>query len=197
MLAEPYLICNAMSLTALPSDWRGTVPEISAAFQSVARCFDSYDLILKPDTIAPGWWAGAPSVVQDKDGVFWLACRMRTAEGERGLRGYEIRILRSEDGIHFEKVHQLRREDVPIPGFERPSLLTDPATGRFKLYGCGPWQGGPWSIIKFEDAESPDAFRADRARVVIGQLEKTHPFDVPPDEYKDPVILYANGTYHC
>ena len=44
----------------------------------------------------------------------------------RGLRGYEIRILKSEDGIKFKKVHAIKREKVPIPGFERPALLIDP-----------------------------------------------------------------------
>jgi hypothetical protein len=74
---------------------------------------------------------------------------MRTADSPRGLRGYEIRILRSDDGIHFERAHRLRREDVPIPGFERPALLIDPMTSRFKLYACGPWQSGPWSRARF------------------------------------------------
>jgi len=84
-----------------------------------------------------------------------------------GLRGYEIRILRSADGIHFSKVHSLPREKVPIPGFERPALLTDPQTGRFKLYGCGPWKSGPWSIIKFDDADNPAKFQPSSARAVI------------------------------
>ncbi|NLV46273.1 MAG: hypothetical protein GXY07_17435 [Candidatus Hydrogenedentes bacterium] len=194
---EPVVICGALSLMGLPSNWQGAVPEVSNIYGAANRLFDRYDVILAPDTIAPGWWAGAPSVLRDKEGVFWLACRMRTAEGPRGLRGYELRILRSEDGIDFETVHRIRREEVPIPGFERPALLTDPETGRFKLYACGPWQGGPWSIIKFDDADNPDLFRPETARVVIGPMAKTHEFDVPPDEYKDPVIIHANGAYHC
>ena len=197
MFAEHILICSALTFMGLPSNWQGTVPEVHDLYGMIPRDFEGYEVILPPDTIAPGWWAGAPSVVRDKDGIFWLACRMRTAEGERGLRGYEIRILRSEDGITFEKVHSIPREAVPIPGFERPALLMDPDTGKFKLYGCGPWQGGPWSIIKFDDADDPTGFRPETARVVIGPREKTHPYDVPPDEYKDPVIIYANGAYHC
>jgi hypothetical protein len=197
MIAEHIMICGALILTGLPADWQGTEPEISPIYGLVPGLFENYDVILTPDTIAPGWWAGAPSVVRDKEGTFWMACRMRTAEGPRGLRGYEIRILKSSDGIHFEPVHKLGREEVNIPGFERPALLIDPVTGRFKLYGCGPWQGGPWSIIKFDDADSPELFRPDTAKVVIGPPKKTHEFDVPPEEFKDPVIIHANGAYHC
>jgi len=96
MMLEPLIVCSAFSLVGLPADWQGTIPEIQNLYGDLTKKLDSYDVILAPDTIAPGWWAGAPSVVQDKNGSFWLACRMRTAEGPRGLRGYEIRILRSE-----------------------------------------------------------------------------------------------------
>lgn len=159
--------------------------------------FTKYDVIVTPDKDAPQWWAGAPSVLRDRDGIFWMACRMRTADAPRGLRGYEIRILRSDDGIHFSKVHRILREEVPIPGFERPTLLQDAKTGKYKLYACGPWKGGEWSIIKFDDADRPDQFDPKSARPVIQPRPKTYPRDIRPDGYKDQVIIYAQGAYHC
>jgi hypothetical protein len=122
---------------------------------------------------------------------------MRTADAPYGLRGYEIRILRSTDGLHFERVHSLRREDVPIPGFERPCLLIDPESRLFKLYGCGPWKGGPWAIIKFDDAPDPTGFKASTAAPVIQPLPKQDARDVRVEGYKDPVILHAEGAYHA
>lgn len=172
------------------------LPEVPEAFRNVAEKLQDYEVILRPDQDAPEWWAGAPSVVVDDNGVFWLACRMRTAESERGLRGYEIRILRSEDGVHFEAVRSIRREEVPIPGFERPALLRDPNTGLFKLYVCGPWQEGPWGIVKFDDASTPEAFDVSTARLVIAPPEKAYERDVSVVEYKDPVIVFAEGKYH-
>lgn len=166
-------------------------------YSFIQKHFESYDVILKPDTLEPEWWAGAPSIVLDGNGIFWLACRMRSAELPRGLRGYEIRILRSEDGIHFEKVHSIKNTDVPIPGFERPALLIDPHTKQFKLYGCGPWQEQGWSIIKFDDVDDPTQFKASTAKPVIQALPKNYERDVLPHEYKDPFILYADGQYHC
>lgn len=174
-----------------------TIPVLEKVLPSVTACFEHYDVIVTPDKDKPEWWAGAPSVLRDRDGVFWLACRMRTADGPRGLRGYEIRILRSEDGIHFQPVHRLRRESVPIAGFERPALLQDPESGKYRLYGCGPWKDGVWSIIKFDDADRPDRFVASTARPVIQPRKKAYPRDIRPDGYKDPVILHAAGAYHC
>lgn len=172
-------------------------PDVKSLFGNVPAEFRQYDVILEPDQDEAEWWAGAPSVVRGKDGTFWLACRMRTADAPRGLRGYEIRILRSGDGMHFEKVHSIHREDVPIPGFERPALLIDPKTGRFKLYGCGPWQRGPWSIIKWADVDDPAKFEPRSAKVVIAPLPKSYDRDVIVNGYKDPFIMHAEGAYHC
>ena len=83
------------------------------------------------------------------------------------------------------------------PGFERPALLFDAANKKFKLYACGPWRGGPWSIIKFDDAASPDQFIANTAKPVIQPQTKTYERDIRPSGYKDPVILHAEGRYHA
>ena len=100
-------------------------PAVKGFFGSLPDAFRSYSVVLEPDKNEPEWWAGAPSVVRDRKGVFWLACRMRTADAPLGLRGYEIRILRSEDGIRFRKAHSIKREQVGTPGFERPAIVID------------------------------------------------------------------------
>ena len=86
---------------------------------NIRSAFETYEVILEPDEDIPEWWAGAPSVVRDASGAFWLAARMREGDSPRGRRGYEIRTLRSEDGVHFVHVNSILREDVPIAGFER------------------------------------------------------------------------------
>ncbi len=177
--------------------WTGPVPQVGQEITSIAAKFQQYQVILEPDKDEPEWWAGAPSVVRDGSGIFWMACRMRTAESPRGLRGYEVRILRSVDGISFQKVHSIHRDQVPIPGFERPALLHDPKTHCFKLYGCGPWHEGPWCIFKWEDADTPAQVDPSSARPVIQPIQKTYERDVIPSEYKDPVILWTGGLYHC
>ena len=182
---------------AQEKSWKGPVPVVADKMMQITEKFKSYDVVLKPDKNEPEYWVGASSVVRDKDGIFWMAARMRSPEYPRGLRGFEIRILKSTDGIHFEKVHSINRGQVPIPGFERPALIIDPLTGKFRLYACGPWKEGPWSIIRFDDAESPDKIDPSTARPVIMTPAKTYPRDVSVTEYKDPVIFFAAGKYHC
>ena len=179
------------------SKWNGPTPQISEQLKKIANKFNKYDVVLEPDKNAAEYWAGAPSVVRDKDGVFWMAARMRSPEYPRGLRGYEIRILRSEDGIKFEKYHSILREEVPISGFERPTLLIDPLTQKFKLYACGPWQNNPWSIIKFDDVDDLKMIDPSSAHLVITPPAKQYERDVSVTEYKDPVIIYAEEKYHC
>jgi hypothetical protein len=178
-------------------DWKGSSPEISRIYGAIPHKFKDYKVVLAPDKDEAEWWAGAPSLVRDDAGIFWLACRMRSPEAPRGLRGYEIRILRSSDGIHFNSVHSIKKEDVPIPGFERPAILMDPDTRQYKLYGCGSWQGGPWVIFKFADAATPKLFDAQTARPVIQPQALKYPRDITIREYKDPFIFYCNGQYHC
>ena len=177
--------------------WEGPSPKVAKELKSFSQKFNEYDVILKPDKDAPEWWAGAPSVAVDKNGVFWMACRMRSPEHPRGLRGYEIRILRSEDGVKFEKYHSILRQEIPIPGFERPALLIDPVTDKFKLYACGPWEEGPWSIIKFNDVDDLRNIEPTSARPVIQAPERSYARDVSVKEYKDPFIIFAEGKFHC
>lgn len=177
--------------------WPGPVPQVTGPYGSIPGKFSDYKVILEPDKNEPEWWAGAPSVARDKQGVFWMAVRMRTADAPYGLRGYEIRILRSEDGLTFKPVHRIKREEVPIPGFERPALLIDPRTGLFKLYACGPWQKGPWTIVKFDDVKDPREFKASSAKPVIAPQKKILPRDTPVEGYKDSVILHAEGAFHA
>ncbi len=177
--------------------WNGPVPHVAQQFQTIANKFKKYDVVLKPDKDEAEYWAGAPSVVRDRNGIFWMAARMRSPEFPRGVRGYEIRILKSEDGIHFTKYHSIRREDVPISGFERPALIIDPITKKFKLYACGPWQKGPWSIIKFNDVSDLKDIAPASAHTVITPPGKKYARDVSVKEYKDPVVIFAEGKYHC
>lgn len=172
-------------------------PNVPEEFFQIGKKFNKYEVVLRPDKDEPEWWAGAPSVVRDVEGIFWLACRMRTAEGQRGFRGYEIRILRSKDGIHFEKVKSILREEVPVPGFERPSLVIDPITRKFKLYVCAPDRDGIWSILKLDDVNNPEKFRPETARKIISPPEKRFERDIRPRGYKDPVIYINDGIYHC
>ena len=169
-------------------------------YQNIVSRFRNYEVILEPDKNVPDWWAGAPSVVLTDDGTFYLAARMREGESPRGRRGYEIRILKSDDGYQFEQVHSIKREQVPISVFERPALVIDPQSKKFRLYGCGPLESDRgWEIIKFNDVDDPCDFDPSSARPVLRPVLRDEiPKDKPvyPCGYKDPFILWAEKQWH-
>lgn len=192
-----FTFCGSLLAQISIRKWDGPIPQVAEQFKDITKKFKNYDVVLKPDKDLAEYWAGAPSVVRDDKGIFWMVARMRSPEHPRGLRGYEIRILKSKDGVNFKKYHSIYREQVPIPGFERPAILIDPVSKKFKLYACGPWKKGPWSIIKFDDVDNLKDIDPKSAHTVIAAPKPKYYRDVSVKEYKDPVILYANGKYHC
>ncbi|HPO13790.1 MAG TPA: hypothetical protein PLI09_10125 [Candidatus Hydrogenedentes bacterium] len=162
-------------------------------FDVCKNCFREYITVLEPDRDAPDWWAGAPSVVRAPDGAFYMAARMREALSPPGQRGFEIRLLHSSDGIHFEQIHTITREAAGLKGFERPALVVDPNTARFRLYGCTPTEKG-WAIIRFDDADDPAHINPANVRTIL-EPPAPHGLLLTPG-YKDPFILQAEGKWH-
>src|SRR5436190_19283543 len=105
---------------------------------------DQSELVAAPPGAGPGYWAGAPSVVMGEDGVY-LAYRVRRPLGAG--RGYAVKVARSADGVRFETMCTLTREEFAAESLERPALVRSPA-GRWRLYvscatpGTKHWRGG-------------------------------------------------------
>ncbi|MCA9099767.1 MAG: hypothetical protein KDA63_01370 [Planctomycetales bacterium] len=206
LLTLAALVCSGPAIHAA-DELSAELSVDTLGLANIAARFQHWDVIAVPDRDEAEWWAGAPSLARDDEGNFWMAARMRSPDRPLGKRGYEIRIFRSADGVHFDHVHSLKREDVPLPGFERPSLRRDPRTGKFKLYACGRLNG-PWSIFKFDDVDRPDQFVASTAKGVIepaaeeeqdpGTIVGTYTRPAPvPTGYKDAVINHLEGRWHC
>jgi len=162
-------------------------------FGEIVKALSEYKVVLEPDEDTPEWWAGAPSVVRAADGTFYLAARMREGISLPGKRGYEIRILRSEDGRHFEAINSITREAAGVPVFERPALVVDPATGLFRLYGCSGLEHG-WTILKFDDVDDPASFDAATARPVLAAEHVDSNF-ARVTGYKDPVVFWDGDQW--
>lgn len=77
---------------------------------------------------------------------------------------------------------------------ERPALVLDPHTGRFKLYLCASRDDGQWRILKLEDANDPTQFDPRTARSVI-EAPATWGVGIVPG-YKDPFAIWAEGGWH-
>jgi len=160
---------------------------------AIAQATTSYDVILEPDCDAPEWWAGAPSICLAPDGATHLAARMREGNSPRGRRGYEVRLLKSRDGRHFDVVNRISRAEAKVPGFERPSLVRDPQTGLYRLYGCAGLERG-WAILRWDDAADPADIDPRSARPVLRA-------DYPDDGfahvmgYKDPHVFWDGAEW--
>jgi hypothetical protein len=172
------------------------------SIKNIKTALENYQVVLRPDKNEPGWWAGAPSVTRDVNGTYYLAARMREANSPRGRRGYEIRLLESQDGISFTKIACLSRDEANLPGFERPALLQDPHGGKYKLFGCGEMADG-WGIWKLDDVDHPAKFDIKTLKPVLkarkpeieakGAQEHHGTFRV---QYKDPFITFLDGAFH-
>src|SRR5215469_14838594 len=91
---------------------------------------DQSTVALAPPGEGAGFWAGAPSAALGDDGIY-LAYRLR-----RPLmagRGYAVTVARSVDGVRFETLITIRREETGADSLERPGLIRD-RSGRWRLY---------------------------------------------------------------
>ncbi|MEA3400363.1 MAG: hypothetical protein U9R79_03880 [Armatimonadota bacterium] len=167
--------------------------------EPIRERFSEFVSVLEPDRDEPEWWAGAPSVALGPDARTYLAVRMREGQSPRGLRGYEVRLLASDDGMQFETIARLPREDVPINGFERPSLVFDPASGLYRLYLCGPWphEGvDDWCILRLEDVADPARLDPSTARAVLCASPPESQRDRSVRGWKDPFVWIEGGRWH-
>ncbi len=134
----------------------------------------------------PGFWAGGPSAVLADDGTYWLAYRLRRPHGDG--RGYANVIARSDDGVTFETVDVLHRDEFACSSLERPALVALP-DGSWRIYvSCATPDTFHWRVDAV-DAPDPSGFSAGVARTVL-------PGDPGSVAVKDPVIKLLDGTWH-
>ncbi len=144
--------------------------------------------VREPLDEGPGWWAGAPSVLfDDESRRFYLYYRLRKP-AELG-RGVGCRIAQSEDGIEFEDIWEVGKEDLDSPSVERSCLFKAP-DGSWRLYisyvdpGTNRWR------IDCIEAETPGAFDpAERKRVFLAE-------ELDLEGIKDPIVYRIGPMYY-
>ncbi len=136
---------------------------------------DGYAVAVPAPGTGPGNWVGAPSAVQDDDGGFVVAYRLRTAD----QRGSATVVAHTPDGEHLTTVARLDKDRLGAESLERPALVRT-ASGRWRLYvSCATPGSKHWRIDVLE-ADDPTGLADAEARTVF-----------PGDEVtgvKDPVI---------
>jgi hypothetical protein len=143
---------------------------------------DESTVVIAPPGAGLGYWAGAPSAALEDDGIY-LAYRLRRPIGAG--RGYAIAVARSADGVRFDTLTMISREEVGAESLERPGLVRD-HSGRWRLYLSCATPGTKHWRIELLEAATPAEFDASRRQVVLPGDAKTG--------VKDPVIR-LNGTW--
>jgi hypothetical protein len=157
-----------------------TVAQVAALMPQPERSV----VAIPPPAPGQGTWAGAPSAARG-DGEIYLAYRLRRPEGQG--RGYAVVVGRSADGVHFETLLTIRREELGAESLERPALVRTP-DGDWRLYLSCATPGTKHWRVEVLQAGHPGAFDARRSRVVL-------PGDADT-AVKDPVIVRDGDVWH-
>jgi hypothetical protein len=148
--------------------------------------FSSSTLVIAAPGTGDGFWAGAPSAVLADD-VIYLAYRLRRPVNEG--RGYANVIARSLDGVRFETLCTLFRDDLSCASLERPALVRRP-DGGWRIYvSLSTPASKHWWIDAF-DADEPAGLATGKRVTAWAGDERT--------AVKDPVVLAgADGHWHA
>ena len=140
--------------------------------------------VVDPPGDEPGAWAGAPSAVA-ADGWIHLAYRLRLPIGEG--RGIANVVARSRDGVTFETVAELTKDQFGAESLERPALVRTPA-GRWRLYVSVATPGTKHWRVDLLEADTPAGLATASPETVL-----------PGDDtvgVKDPVLLHDELGWH-
>ena len=143
------------------------------------------DVVVAPERGGDGYWAGGPSAVV-ADNAVYLAYRLRRPV-ELG-RGYAIVIARSTNGLRFEPIIELRKEQFATASFERPALVRV-GDGSWRLFvSCSTENSKHWWIDALAADRIEDLDPADRRTVFPGDATVAA---------KDPVVREQDGAWQA
>lgn len=127
-------------------------------------------------------WVGSPSAVRVGDEII-MAYRLRDA----ARRGYAVEIARSADGVRFQTLTSITKEQMGCESLERPALVRT-KDGIWRLYlSCATFGTKHWRVELLE-ALAPEDFDPASRRVIL-----------PGDSrlaVKDPVVVEHAGRWH-
>lgn len=144
---------------------------------------DDAEVVVPAPGPGPGNWAGAASAVL-VDGVTYLTYRVRRPLPDG--RGVATVVSRSTDGVRFEPVCEVWRDDFGAESFERPVVVRRP-DGGWRLYLSCATPGSKHWWIEALDADTPEELPRGRRTVVLPGSDAV--------AVKDPVITVRDGLW--
>lgn len=155
----------------------------------LAPLFDPQEgtTVIEPHGEGKGYWVGAPSIIYDDDDhTFYLYYRIRKP---RPVRGGEVRIASSKDGVRFTDIWTCKKEELNTTSIERSALMKSP-DGRWFLYiSYVDPKDGRWRTDVVE-SDRPDGFQVSQHQKVLTAD------DIDGEGVKDPVVFNFGGLYY-
>ncbi|MFE6743201.1 glycoside hydrolase family protein [Streptomyces tubercidicus] len=137
---------------------------------SPMKSFDPEDgvVVLTPERQEPGYWVGCAGVLYEADrGRFLLTYRERRPRGHaESERGWRCAVAVSTDGVSFEDVWSVHKDELGTSSMERFSILPKPGGG-YELYITSVDPADNRWRIDVVEADTPDAFDVSARRPVL------------------------------
>lgn len=138
------------------------------------------EIVRSPEQAEPGYWTGCPGVLHDGE-RFWLTYRQRRPRGTALERGWRCAVAVSADGLEFDDVWEVRKDQLGTSSMERFALNSGPDGYRLYLSYVDPVDSR-WRI---DLLSAPDPAQFDlAARRPVLTAESTGTEGV-----KDPYVL--------
>jgi hypothetical protein len=138
-------------------------------------------LVMEPERHENGYWVGCPTILHDGDQV-WMTYRRRRPRGAEAERGWRCAVARSRDGIYFEDVWHVHKDELKTTSMERFCLFRR-TTGGYQLFlSYVDPQDNRWRIDVL-DADEPGAFDIRRIAPVLSAAS------TGTEGVKDPYVL--------
>jgi hypothetical protein len=140
-------------------------------------------VVKTPERPEPGYWVGCPGVSYDPGSrQYLMTYRERRPREVTPERGWRCAIASSSDGLHFEDLWEVRKDQLGTASMERFSLVRGPA-GKYQLYiSYVDPADSRWRIDVLE-AESPEGFDIGKAIPVLTAAS------TGSEGVKDPYVL--------
>ncbi|MBT3268746.1 hypothetical protein HN371_16445 [Candidatus Poribacteria bacterium] len=143
-------------------------------------------VVREPDGAGSGYWVGAPTVYHDPaDARYYMSYRIRRPRPDRGV---ENRIAVSEDGVTFDDIYRLHKDDLGTESIERCSVYrTDDGQFHYAVSYVDP-ADRKWRTDVLTAAD-PSGFDTGAALPVVTA------YDIGGEGVKDPNVYRIGGQY--
>jgi hypothetical protein len=153
--------------------------------------------IFIPEGKGSGFWIGASDIIFDQElNKYFLYVRVRNPRPEKGrvtpddkYRGYKCQIYESNDGIEFELIWEMRKQEIGARSIEKAALLK--IAGKYHIFLSyeSPGLIPRWTIVK-QIANYPSEFAAQKFEEIIWDIPFFCRFSI-----KDPIIKKFGDRY--